>query len=532
MKCAIYCRKSTDREDKQIQSLHDQIRVLREIASREGLQIVEEFQEAHSAMKPGLRAQFNRMMDMVDAGKIDCVLVYHINRLARNPVDAGRISYALQSGALQSIRTPDRTYLRHDSTLLLSVEYGMATEMSVNLSKTVTERMRMKAERGWLPGKPPIGYVNNYKTREIDPDPETFPLMKRAWDLLLRGDLPLGEIARQLGQMGFKPTMSDWQRTRLLYKLAGNPFYSGRFFYNGELFDGKHEPMVSQEAFELVQRNLNRVNRKERRRTRDELHYPGVIRCLDCGCAVTGTIVRKRRSDGSVLPFHYYCCSGHRGCRKTGIREEVVTEQIARESSRIALPAEYAQFLHQLVVERYEAQVVDLAAGQATTESAVRILRQRLTRLTQMRLDDEVDATEYKTLRASLTAEIESLERALQVSQESSSQILRTVQDEVSISIRAYNFLFGDEGVSNPRVRALLFRGMLGFSKGKLSILLTPILEAIAVFKPRILCSPCPKIGDPLPANSEWYTLADLILTKVFEQQLSLPSKTSLDASE
>lgn len=525
MKCAIYCRKSTDREDKQIQSLHDQIRVLRDIATREGLQIVEEFQEAHSAMKPGLRAQFNRMMDMVDAGKIDCVLVYHINRLARNPVDSGRISYALQSGALQSIRTPERTYLRHDSTLLLSVEYGMATEMSVNLSKTVTERMRMKAERGWLPGKPPIGYVNNYKTREIDRDPDTFPLMKRAWDLALRGDTPIREIARQLGQLGFRSSIGDWRRTRLLYELYGNPFYAGQFLYKGELFQGKHDPMVSAEEFQRVQRNLNRVNREERKRSRDTLHYPGMISCLDCGCGVVGSIVRKKRSDGSVLAFHYYTCTGKRGCRKIGVREEVISDLIFRELQRIALPREYTQFLKHLVVEEAERRLVDLARATASSETSIDELKSKLTRLTQMRLNDEIDAHEYKSLRSELSSQIEHLENATEASSRSMNQSLAKVRDDVDTCARAYDLVFGDCEGSNHRVWAGLFRGMLGFSKGTIKILLTSTLGAIAEFKPRILSSPCPKLGDPLPANSEWYTLADVILTKVYERDEALERK-------
>jgi site-specific DNA recombinase len=521
MKCAIYCRKSTDREDKQIQSLHDQIRVLREIATREGLQVVEEFQEAHSAMKPGLRLQFNRMMDLVDAGKIDCVLVYHINRLARNPVDSGRISYALQSGALQSIRTPDRTYLRHDSTLLLSVEYGMATEMSVNLSKTVTERMRMKAERGWLPGKPPFGYLNNYKTREIDPDPETFPIMKRAWELALRGDTPIREIARQLGHLGFKPAIGDWRRTRLLYELFGNPFYSGKFLYKGELFQGKHDPMVSAEEFQRVQRNLNRVNREERKRSKDILHYPGMITCLDCGCGVVGSIVRKKRSDGSSLAFHYYTCTGKRGCRKIGVREEVISDLILRELQRVALPREYTQFLKHLVVEEAERRIVDLARATASSETSIDDLKVKLTRLTQMRLNDEIDAHEYKSLRSQLSTQIEHLENATAASSNATAEALSNVREDVDICARAYDLVFGDCEGSNPRVWAGLFRGMLGFSQGSIRILLNSTIEVIAEFKPRILGSPCPKLGDPLPANSEWYTLADSILSRVYEQEVA-----------
>lgn len=521
MRCVIYCRKSTDREDKQIQSLHDQLRILKEFASREGLEVAEVFQEAHSAMKPGLRAEFNRMMAMVEKAQIDNILVYHINRLARNPVDAGQVSYALQTRKLQSIRTPDRTYLPHDSTLLLSVEYGMATEMSVNLSRTVTERMRMKAERGWLPGKPPVGYLNNYKTREIDPDPETFPLVKMAWELVLRGDMSISEIAGRLEQLGFRPLMTKWRRTRLLYDLFSSPFYHGVFIYKGQSYEGKHKPMISKQEFDRAQRLLGRVSGKQRAKSSEVLLYPGTMECLDCGCAVVGSIARKRKADGSVTHFHYYTCSGHRGCRKIGIREEVVTEQIERELNRIALPPEYAQFLRHIVAREYEQHLGSLASSAASVSTELEAQKQKLTRLTQMRLDGEIDAEEYKSLRSELTAEIERLQ-AFETTKASLVQSeLGTISDGISLAEGAYNAVYGSDEGSNHRNRAQLFRGMLGFTRGKLTIMLGSVLEEIAIFKPRILSSPCPKLGDLLPANSEWYTLAKSLRTKVSEQRLS-----------
>lgn len=521
MRCAIYCRKSTDREDKQIQSLHDQLRILQEFAQREGLQVVEVFQEAHSAMKPGLRTEFNRMMAMIEEGRLDCVLAYHINRLARNPVDAGHISYALLSKKLHSIRTPERTYLPHDSTLLLSVEYGMATEMSVNLSKTVTERMQMKAERGWLPGKPPIGYLNNHKTREIDPDPGSFPLVHKAWDLVLRGDMTILEIAAYVGRLGLRPEIPDARRGRLLLEVFANTFYLGEFSYKGETFPGKHKPMVSRDEFEQVQRLLGRVGRAERRRPSLELLYPGAIRCLDCGCAVVGTIVRKRLANGSIREFKYYTCSGHRGCRKQGIREEIVSEQIERDLERIALPPEYAKFLRHLVAADYERHLVSEAGGLAAVTVQLEAQKVKLTKLTQMRLEGEIDGEEYKSVRAGLTAELEPLQRLAESGSEKVRRELDCINDDINVAMRAYDAIFGADEISNQRKRALLFRGMLGLTRGKLSILLGCVLEEIAIFKPRILGSPCPKLGDFLPSNSEWYTLAARIRTRVSEQDLA-----------
>lgn len=109
----LYARKSTDVEDKQIRSIEDQILVLRALAKQEGLNIIEGFREAKSAKMPG-RPIFNEMIRRIQLGKAQGIICWKIDRLARNPVDGGQISWLLQQGVIQ---THGRSFLPADNVL-------------------------------------------------------------------------------------------------------------------------------------------------------------------------------------------------------------------------------------------------------------------------------------------------------------------------------------------------------------------------------------------------------------------------------
>src|SRR3989344_3106369 len=98
----LYARKSTDVEDKQVLSIEAQLSELRALAARDGLEIAEEFVEKRSAKMPG-RPVFEEMLKRIEQGEAQSVVCWKIDRLSRNPVDSGRISWLLQQGVVQRI---------------------------------------------------------------------------------------------------------------------------------------------------------------------------------------------------------------------------------------------------------------------------------------------------------------------------------------------------------------------------------------------------------------------------------------------
>ena len=115
IKYFVYARKSSESEDRQVQSIDDQTNRLKKLAADLNLDIKKTYTEAKSAKKPNNRPLFDEMMQRIEDGEANGILCWQINRLSRNPIDSGKLSWLLQQGTLKSIQTIDRQYLPDDN---------------------------------------------------------------------------------------------------------------------------------------------------------------------------------------------------------------------------------------------------------------------------------------------------------------------------------------------------------------------------------------------------------------------------------
>jgi hypothetical protein len=159
--------------------------------------------------------------------------------------------------------------------------------------------MNTKVEKGWRPGKAPLGYMNDKfgekGKKTVPSDPERFPLTRKMWDLLLTGNYSVKRILEiATNDWGLK--MRDGKSLGLssLYRIFTNPFYYGEFMYNGELHQGKHEPMITRDEYDHAQAVLGNKGRPRPKTKR--LPFSGLIRC-ECG----GTIVAEEKF--KTIPF-------------------------------------------------------------------------------------------------------------------------------------------------------------------------------------------------------------------------------------
>ena len=87
-----------------------------------------------SAKDPG-RPVFNEMLDRIERGEADGIIVWDIDRLYRNPVDEGRLRWMLQKRVIRAIRTPSRQFYPEDAGLLMGVEGGRVMDYVIRLQK-------------------------------------------------------------------------------------------------------------------------------------------------------------------------------------------------------------------------------------------------------------------------------------------------------------------------------------------------------------------------------------------------------------
>src|ERR1035438_4904907 len=124
----LYARKSTDVEDKQVLTIDAQINELRELAAREGLNIVAELIEKQSAKNPG-RPIFNDMLARIEAGEAEGILAWHPDRLARNSVDGGQIIYMLDMNKIKTLKFPTvRFESDPQGKFMLNIMFGQSKD--------------------------------------------------------------------------------------------------------------------------------------------------------------------------------------------------------------------------------------------------------------------------------------------------------------------------------------------------------------------------------------------------------------------
>jgi site-specific DNA recombinase len=197
----LYCRKSTDVEDMQVLSIEAQLNELRTLAQREDVTILETFIEKKSAKIPG-RPLFNEMMSRIEKGQASGIVCWKLDRLARNPVDDGKIKWLLQTKVIHKIITPERIYRPEDNTLISAVEFGMANQYVIDLSRNTKRGLREKVRRGEYPSLAPVGYINDSRTKTIVINRKKSETIKKAFELYAENNSRLEDISNFLIKKG------------------------------------------------------------------------------------------------------------------------------------------------------------------------------------------------------------------------------------------------------------------------------------------------------------------------------------------
>ena len=218
LKFVMYMRKSSESDDRQALSLDAQHDTLMDVVKRNKLKDIAEFREAKSASKPNNRPEFDKMVKLISAGKVNAILCWKEDRLFRNPAESGLIQQLLVDGKIQRIMTPCRSHTPDDNTIGLAVEAGMSAQYTRDLSRNVKRGQRANNKLGGVHFPAPQGYINVRRNNHgtLDLDQERAPLMRKAFDMYLTGNYTVPEVLSTLN--------NDWGfLTRKHYKTGGKP---------------------------------------------------------------------------------------------------------------------------------------------------------------------------------------------------------------------------------------------------------------------------------------------------------------------
>ncbi len=336
----LYARKSTDVEDKQVRSIEDQITELRAFAKQENLNIIDELVEKQSAKIPG-RPIFNEMLKRVEAGEANGILAWHPDRLARNSVDGGRIIYLLDCEHLAMLKFP--TFWMENTSqgkFMLNIAFGQSKYYVDSLSENTKRGLRQKVRRGEYPSLAPVGYINDSRNKTVVVDKKQAPIVRKAFELYAQGDQRLEDIGEFLAQHKLVSRSGKRIHISRATFILSNPFYTGLFRYAGEIYEGKHEPIIAKKLFDKVQRIMADRGKPRKEKPNHHFGFLGIFKCGECGRAITAEQHIKK----SGLVFrHYRCTKKNVNCTQKYVNEKDLHLQINEIFQKVALPQEWLE---------------------------------------------------------------------------------------------------------------------------------------------------------------------------------------------
>jgi DNA invertase Pin-like site-specific DNA recombinase len=412
IKYFLYARKSSESEDRQVASIDSQIENMKRDVEKEHPQIVDVLSEAQSAKAPG-RPIFNEVMQRINRGEAQGIICWKLDRLARNPVDGGQISWMLQQGIIKHIRTHERDYYPADNVLMMSVEFGMANQYVRDLSVSVKRGLTDKAKRGWYPVQPPLGYLNDRTPakgqRTIMPDAERFAVVRKIFDQMLTGAYtPPQVLGIATTQWGLRTRRGRRLSESNIHELLRNPFYYGMFEFprgSGLWYRGAHAPMITWEEHNRIQMLLGRKGRP-----RPKSHcfaFIGTMKCEKCGTAVTAEEKFKYPKNGKIHHYIYYHCTKKKNpdCTERSLEERMLFSQITKLVDRFMIPAEFHAYAIKWFRKEHEKEEESQKAVSASRQQAYHACVQKLDNLIDMRAAEEITEEEFVNKRAKLLKE-------------------------------------------------------------------------------------------------------------------------------
>ena len=339
-----YARVSSKEQEREGFSIPAQQKLLVAYAREHGFDIAREFVDVETAKRAG-RTGFGEMLKFLrrSSARGRVILVEKTDRLYRNLRDY----VTLDELDLEIHLVKEGQVLSRDSRssekFIHGIKVLMAKNYIDNLSEETRKGMIEKAEEGIWPSYAPLGYQNvegDAGKRTIAPDPDLAPMVARLYELCAEGSYSLKKLGRLATEEGLtrngagKPVP-----TSTVQKILRNRVYSGDFDWNGKLYQGKYQPLVSRDLWKSVQDVLDYRLATRKKEKEHSFAFSGLIMCGHCGCALVGEIKKGK--------YVYYHCTGYKGkCPEPYTRQEV-------------LEAEFSRLLRTLVIDQ---EVIDWVA--------------------------------------------------------------------------------------------------------------------------------------------------------------------------
>lgn len=384
VRCAIYTRKSTDEGLEQEFNSLDAQRESGEafiVSQRhEGWHCNEERYDDGGFSGGNLeRPAMKRLMADIEAGKIDCVVVYKVDRLSRSLMDFSRLMETFDNHKVAFVSVTQQFNTASSmGRLILNVLLSFAQFEREMISERTRDKIAATRRKGkWCGGVPILGYT--VEDTKLLPVPHEALIVRQIFEIYLKTS-SLIETVKEANRRGWRTKQwttkkgtvrggGEFDKSRL-YQLLGNVTYIGKLTYKDEVHEGQHDAIVDTDTFERVARCLKRNGRtgSVKASTKFEGMLRGILRCARCNRAMLHTTTGR-----GPKRYRYYVCGkadkqGRDACQSPSIPAGQIEAFVVNELRAIAKDDELIRDIY----DRTHEQSSQLLAGQKSELESLR----------------------------------------------------------------------------------------------------------------------------------------------------------------
>ena len=325
MKAVIYARYSCDNQREE--SIEGQLRECKGFATRKGYTLVGSYIDRAMSAKTDNRPEFQRMIKESAKELFDVVIVWKLDRFARNRYDSAHYKATLRRNGVQVVSATEIISEGAEGIILESVLEGYAEYYSAELSEKVIRGMTENALKcQYNGGNVPVGYYIDEK-KHYQIDELTAPFVREAFLMYANGK-PIKDIVVYLNDNGILSSCKKPMTKTTVAAILQNRKYIGEYQYRDIVVPDGIPAIISKELFAFAQQRMEQ-NKYAPSASRSEIKYllTGKLMCGDCGSVYAGESGTGRTGQ----KYHYYKCVKAKkrdGCERKAIKKDEVEEAV------------------------------------------------------------------------------------------------------------------------------------------------------------------------------------------------------------
>lgn len=375
-----YIRVSTERQVEGY-SIEGQITQIEQYCQFNGYELVDIYADRGISGKSMNRPELQRMLNDAKNGKLDCVMVYKTNRLARNTSDLLTIVEELHRQNVEFFSLSERMEVKNSTGKLMLQILASFSEFERNtILENIYTGQRQRALEGYYQGNLPLGYNNiPDNKKELMINQHEANIVKYIFESYAKGH-GYRKIANALNHKGYVTKKGNPFSISAVTYILSNPFYIGKIQFakykdwndkrrkglndKPVIAEGKHTPIISQSLWDKVQARKKQVSEKPQVHGKGTNILTGLISCPQCSAPMAASNTTNTLKDGTKKRIRYYSCSNFRNkgskvCSANSVRADVIEKYVMDQILEIV---KSDKVLKQVVERVNQENQVDVAA--------------------------------------------------------------------------------------------------------------------------------------------------------------------------